>query len=108
MVSFSKSLPEIFSLAKDEITGEDILYPTKETPCATNVLVENFESASTLEDLKILFEIVGPVVEIVQIDKNSVMITMESMKDANTAVKSYHGQKLDEKILKCTVQSGKV
>merc|ERR1719483_1426734 len=111
MVSFSRHLPEVFSLAKDDVSGEDILYPIQDNPneseiSAKTVVVNNADSVP-INDLKFLFKMVGPLLGISKMNDDTVMVTMESVEDAGEAVKRFNGQKLDNKIIKCTLQNSK-
>ena len=112
MVSFSRHLPEIFSLAKDDTSGEDILYPKQDNPKESEIsaktVVVNFNANSVpINDLEILFKMVGPLLEISKMNDDTVLVTMESVEDAGEAVKRFNGQKLDEMIIKCTLQNSK-
>ena len=109
MVSFSRHLPEVFSLAKDDISGEDILYPIQHNPNESEkTVVVNFNANSVpINDLEFLFKMVGPLLGISKMNDDTVMVTMESVEDAGEAVKRFNGQKLDNKIIKCTLQNSK-
>ena len=68
----------------------------------------NFNGNSVpINDLEILFKMVGPLLEISNMNDDTVLVTMESVEDAGEAVKRFNGQKLDEKIIKCTLQNSK-
>jgi hypothetical protein len=112
MVTFSRHLPEVFYMAKDDITGEDVLYPTQDNPneseLSAKTVVVNFSGNSVpINDLEYLFKMVGPLLKISKMSEDTVLVTMESVEDAGKAVKKYNGQKLDNKIIKCTVQNSK-
>ena len=112
MVSFSRRLPEVFSLAKDDTSGEDILYPIQDNPNESEIsaktVVVNFNGNSVpINDLEILFKMVGPLLEISKMNDDTVLVTMESVEDAGEAVKRFNGQNLDKKIIKCTLQNSK-
>ena len=111
MISFSRHLPEVFLLAKDDTSGEDILYPIQDYPneseiSAKTVVVNNADSVP-INDLKFLFKMVGPLLGISKMNDDTVLVTMESVEDAGEAVKRFNGQKLDSKIIKCTLQNSK-
>ena len=112
MISFSRHLPEIFLLAKDDTSGEDILYPIQDNPNESEIsaktVVVNFNGNSVpINDLEILFKMVGPLLEISKMNDDTVLVTMESVEDAGEAVKRFNGQKLDKKIIECTLQNSK-
>ena len=50
---------------------------------------------------------VGPLLEISNMNDDTVLVTMESVEDAGEAVKRFNGQKLDKKIIECTLQNSK-
>ena len=72
MVSFSRRLPEVFSLAKDDTSGEDILYPKQDNPNESEIsaktVVVNFNGNSVpINDLEMLFKMVRPLLGISKI-----------------------------------------
>ena len=72
MVSFSRRLPEVFSLAKDDTSGEDILYPIQDNPNESEIsaktVVVNFNGNSVpINDLEMLFKMVRPLLGISKI-----------------------------------------
>ena len=112
MVSFSRHLPEVFFLAKDDISGEDVLYPIQDNPNESEIsaktVVVNFDANSVpINDLEFLFKMVGPLLRISKMNNDTVLATMESVEDAVEVVKRYNGQTLDYKIIKCTLQNSK-
>ena len=112
MVSFSRRLPEVFSLAKDDTSGEDILYPIQDNPNESEIsaktVVVNFNGNSVpINDLEMLFKMVRPLLGISNMNDDTVLVTMESVEDAGEAVKRFNGQKLDKKIIECTLQNSK-
>ena len=72
MISFSRHLPEIFLLAKDDTSGEDILYPIQDYPNESEIsaktVVVNFNGNSVpINDLEMLFKMVRPLLGISKI-----------------------------------------
>ena len=68
----------------------------------------NFNGNSVpINDLEILFKMLGPLLEISNMNDDTVLVTMESVEDAGEAVKRFNGQKLDKKIIECTLQNSK-
>ena len=92
--------------------GEDILYAIQDNPNESEIsaktVVVNFNGNSVpINDLEILFKMVGPLLEISNMNDDTVLVTMESVEDAGEAVKRFNGQKLDKKIIECTLQNSK-
>ena len=112
MISFSRHLPEVFLLAKDDTSGEDILYPIQDYPneseiSAKTVVVDFNANSVPIKDLEILFKMVGPIFGISKMNDDTVLVTMESLEDAGEAVKRFNGQNLDDMIIKCFLQNSK-
>ena len=92
--------------------GEDILYAIQDNPNESEIsaktVVVNFNGNSVpINDLEMLFKMVRPLLGISNMNDDTVLVTMESVEDAGEAVKRFNGQKLDKKIIECTLQNSK-
>ena len=115
-------MPEVFELIESEATnGEFVFLPAKqnlldndqlsksvvhdENDNLVTVVIENFKSP--INDLEILFNMVGTVVSANKNENNVAEIVMETMQDAINAMERFNGQVLDGNKLNCVIQTSK-
>ena len=111
MVSFSRQLPEVFLVNRDQ-NGEFILMPAKqddssddEKPCA--IVAQTANLAPLDEGLEYVFSKVGRVLSLTKNPDNTAEILMSSEREALAAIERFDGNKLDGIPFRCALKTNR-